>query len=42
MINFVTGYQYTGKNFETLCLMGYDEDDAFVTFKQAIKLGCRT
>lgn len=38
MINYVTGYEYTGKNFETLCLMGYDEGDAFVTFKQAIKL----
>lgn len=38
MINYVTGYEYTGKNFETLCMMGYDEGDAFVTFKQAIKL----
>ena len=38
MINYVTGYEYTGKNFETLCGLGFDEGDAFVTFKQAIKL----
>jgi len=38
MQNFVTGYEYTGKNYDALAAMGYDESDAFVTFKQAIKL----
>ncbi len=38
MINYVTGYEYSGKNATTLCTLGFDEDDAFVTFKQAIKL----
>lgn len=38
MINYVTGNEYTGQNFNALAAMGYDENDAFVTFKQAIKL----
>ena len=38
MINYVTGYEYSGKNAATLIQLGYDENDAFVTFKQAIKL----
>jgi antirestriction protein ArdC len=38
MINYVTGYEYSGKNATTLGALGFDEDDAFVTFKQAIKL----
>jgi len=38
MINYITQHEYTGKNFDTLCAAGYDEGDAFVTFKQAIKL----
>ena len=38
MINFSTGYEYSGKNAATLIQLGYDENDAFVTFKQAIKL----
>lgn len=38
MINFVTGYEYSGRNYTTLSMLGFDEDDAFVTFKQAIKL----
>jgi antirestriction protein ArdC len=38
MINFSTGYEYSGKNAAALIQLGYDENDAFVTFKQAIKL----
>ena len=38
MINYVTGHEYSGKNETTLLIAGYDEGDAFVTFKQAIKL----
>lgn len=38
MINYVTGYEYSGRNYTTLSALGFDEDDAFVTFKQAIKL----
>ena len=38
MINYVTGHEYSGKNETTLLMAGYDEGDAFVTFKQAIKL----
>ena len=38
MINYITQNEYTGKNFDTLSAAGYDEGDAFVTFKQAIKL----
>ena len=38
MINYVTQYEYTGGNAIKLEQAGYDYDDAFVTFKQAIKL----
>ena len=38
MINYVTGNEYTGQNLYTLALAGYNENDSFVTFKQAIKL----
>ena len=38
MINYVTGHEYSGKNETTLLMAGFDEGDAFVTFKQAIKL----
>lgn len=38
MINFVTGYEYSGKNATTLEALGFEDGDAFVTFKQAIKL----
>ena len=38
MENFVTGYEYTGRNAETLLAAGFDEGDLFCTFKQAIKL----
>ena len=38
MRNYVTGHEYSGKNFEILMANGFDEGDAFVTFKQAIKL----
>tara|TARA_B100001175_G_C19262508_1_gene520148 strand:- start:130 stop:402 length:273 start_codon:yes stop_codon:yes gene_type:complete len=38
MINYVTGNEYTGQNAGILMELGYDENDAFVTFKQAIKL----
>lgn len=37
MKNFVTGYEYSGKNAEILMSLGYDETDSFVTFKQAIR-----
>lgn len=38
MFNYVTGHEYTGKNFTTLCEAGFQEGSEFVTFKQAIKL----
>ena len=38
MINYTTKHEYSGKNATTLALAGYDENDSFVTFKQAIKL----
>lgn len=38
MINYITKYEYTGGNAIKLEEAGYDYDDAFVTFKQAIKL----
>jgi len=38
MINYVTGYEYSGQNFTTLMMAGYDEGDSFVTFRQAVKL----
>ena len=38
MINYVTGYAYSGRNYTTLAAAGFGDDDAFVTFKQAIKL----
>lgn len=38
MFNHVTGHEYSGKNFDTLCAAGYEEGSEFVTFKQAIKL----
>ena len=38
MKNEITGYEYSGKNFNTLDMLGYDESDSFVTFKQAIKI----
>lgn len=38
MKNYVTGYEYSGQNVQILYACGYEEDDAFVTFKQAVKL----
>lgn len=38
MINYISGNEYTGQNAIALAMAGYDEDDAFVTFKQAITL----
>jgi hypothetical protein len=38
MKNEITGYEYSGKNFNTLDMLGYGENDSFVTFKQAIKI----
>ena len=38
MFNAVTKHEYTGKNEAILAQLGFGEDDAFVTFKQAIKL----
>ena len=38
MINYVTGNEYTGQNYNTLAACGFDDGDAFVTFKQAIKI----
>lgn len=38
MINYVTGNEYSGGNANTLMTLGYGGGDAFVTFKQAIKL----
>ena len=38
MINYVSGNEYTGQNYNTLAALGFDDDDAFVTFKQAISL----
>jgi len=36
--NYITQNEYTGQNLNTLLTLGFDESDAFVTFKQAIKL----
>ena len=38
MINYVTGHEYSGKNYNTLVAAGYEDGSEFVTFKQAIKL----
>lgn len=38
MINYVSGYAYSGRNAAMLAECGFGEDDAFVTFKQAVKL----
>jgi len=38
MKNYLTKYEYTGQNFDTLCELGFDESDSFLTFKQALKL----
>tara|TARA_R100001126_G_C4781173_1_gene127186 strand:+ start:80 stop:373 length:294 start_codon:yes stop_codon:yes gene_type:complete len=38
LINYITGNEYTGRNAATLEEAGFDYEDAFVTFKQAIKL----
>lgn len=38
MFNAVTKHEYTGKNAATLCQLGFNDDDSFVTFKQAVKL----
>ena len=38
MINYVSGNEYTGQNAVALAMAGFEEDDAFVTFKQAITL----
>jgi len=38
MFNAVTKHEYSGKNEAILAQLGFGEDDAFVTFKQAIKL----
>ena len=38
MKNAITGIEYTGQNFNALDALGYDENDSFVTFKQAIKI----
>ncbi len=38
MMNHLTGYAYTGKNEAAILEAGYDHGDAFVTFKQALKV----
>tara|TARA_Y100000114_G_scaffold156999_1_gene186508 strand:+ start:10117 stop:10407 length:291 start_codon:yes stop_codon:yes gene_type:complete len=38
MENYLTKREYTGANVDTLLEAGYEEGDAFVTFKQALKL----
>lgn len=38
MINYLTKNEYTGQNIDTLMSLGYDEDDSFLTFKQALKI----
>lgn len=38
MINYLTKREYTGQNVEILMASGYQEGDAFLTFKQALKL----
>jgi len=38
MRNYVSGHEYTGQNAEVLESLGFEEGDAFVTFKQAIKI----
>jgi len=38
MKNYLTGYEYSGKNVDILMASGFDEGDEFVTFKQALKI----
>lgn len=38
MENYLTKREYTGSNVDTLLEAGYQEGDAFVTFKQALKI----
>ena len=38
MINYLTKNEYTGQNIDTLMSLGYDENDSFLTFKQALKI----
>lgn len=38
MKNYVNGNEYSGRNEVLLLEAGYDYNDEFVTFKQAIKL----
>ena len=38
MYNYSTGNEFTGKNVGILLEAGYSDGDAFLTFKQAIKL----
>ena len=38
MKNYLTKKEYSGQNIDTLYEAGYNETDAFVTFKQALKL----
>jgi len=38
MKNYLTGYEYSGANVDILMASGFDEDDQFVTFKQALKI----
>ena len=38
MFYAVTKHEYSGKNEAILSQLGFSEEDAFVTFKQAIKL----
>ena len=38
MKNYLTQREYTGENILTLESLGFNEDDSFVTFKQALKI----
>ena len=38
MINYLTKKEYTGQNIENLMSLGFDENDSFVTFKQALQI----
>ena len=38
MKNYLTQREYTGENIQTLESLGFNEDDSFVTFKQALKI----
>lgn len=38
MYNYSTGNEFTGKNVGILLEAGYQPGDAFLTFKQAVKL----